>query len=148
MRRLTTVVLAVCGGLLCNAYVAAAEPDVLSPRVPGQEIKAAKALKNPLQSTQNLIAQGKNLYHGKGFCAACHGTSGRGITDVDTSQLKGALPTDFTSAKWQAARTDGEIFWVLQHGSSGTAMASFVPSVLNEQEAWQIILYLRALKSQ
>lgn len=143
MKSIATFVLIVCNGLICNAY--AAETDFLRPRVPEQNIKAAKALKNPLQNTAKLIAQGKALYHGKGFCVACHGINGRGITDVDPSLLKGALPTNFTSPQWQAARADGEILWVLKHGSPGTAMASFVPSVLSEQEAWQIILYLRSL---
>jgi mono/diheme cytochrome c family protein len=67
------------------------------------------------------------------------------MTDVDTSMLKGALPTDFTKAEWQAARTDGELLWILKHGSPGTAMASFVPAVLTEEEAWQVIHFVRSL---
>jgi hypothetical protein len=33
--------------------------------------------------------------------------------------------------------------WILKNGSSGTAMFSFVPITLTEEEAWRIILYIR-----
>jgi mono/diheme cytochrome c family protein len=140
MKGMATFLLIACGG-----RTLAAEADFLRPRIPNQDLEAARTLKNPLTGKRNVIGQGRALYHGKGFCVACHGANGCGITDVDPILLKGALPTDFTSPQWQSARADGEILCVLKHGSPGTAMASFVPSVLSEQEAWQIILYLRSL---
>jgi len=121
---------------------------MLRPRVPADQLAAARALKNPLPGTPAVIEQGRSLYHGKGFCIACHGREGRGITDVDPTLLTGALPTDFSNRTWQAARTDGEFMWVLKNGSPGTAMASFVPSVLTEEEGWQVIHYLRSLGEQ
>jgi hypothetical protein len=33
--------------------------------------------------------------------------------------------------------------WILKNGSSGTAMVSFVPTILTEEEAWHLILYVR-----
>jgi len=108
-------------------------------------LAAAQALKNPLPDTSEVVERGRALYYGKGFCVACHGRDGRGITDVNPAMLKGALPTDFTQAEWQAARTDGELLWVLQYGSPGTAMASFIPAVLTEEEAWQVIWFVRSL---
>lgn len=130
---------------LILSYETAAATDALRPRVPEQELSAARAIDNPLPRTPAAIEKGRRLFHEKGFCVSCHGIEGRGITDVDPKLLKGALPTDFTNRDWQAARTDGEILWILQHGSPETAMASFVPSVLNEEEAWQLIHYLRSL---
>ena len=38
------------------------------------------------------------------------------------------------------ARTDGEWFWILKNGSSGTDIASCLPLVLTEDEAWQVLL--------
>ncbi len=52
-------------------------------------------------------------------------------------QLNGA-------GQWQAARTDGEMLWILKNGSPGTAMVSFVPLTLTEEEAWHVILYARS----
>jgi len=51
--------------------------------------------------------------------------------------LKCPLPRNFTDKKWQAARTDGELFWILKNGSKGMAMAFFIPLLLTE-EAWQV----------
>jgi mono/diheme cytochrome c family protein len=106
----------------------------------------ARSRQNPLPDTPAVVEQGRALYYGKGFCVACHGREGRGITDVDPTMLTGALPTDFTKAEWQAARTDGELLWILQYGSPGTAMASFIPAVLTEEEAWQVIWFVRSLR--
>lgn len=119
--------------------------DVLRPRVPAPELSAARALQNPLEHTPATVARGRDLYHGKGFCVACHGPHGRGITGVDPALLRGALPTNFTDPRWQAARSDGELLWVLKHGSAGTAMASFVPAVLSEEEGWTVIHYVHTL---
>jgi hypothetical protein len=33
------------------------------------------------------------------------------------------LPTNFADGAWQAARSEGELFWILKHGSYGTDMA-------------------------
>ncbi len=131
--------------LVGSGIAPATDVDVLHPRVPEPELAAARALKNPMKRTPATIALGQGLYRGKGFCVACHGRDGRGITDVDPSLLKGALPTNFTDIEWQTARSDGELLWVLKNGSRGTAMASFIPSVLSEREGWTLIHYLRAL---
>jgi mono/diheme cytochrome c family protein len=125
---------------------AAASAD-LAPRVPLAALEDARRLANPLPASAANLARGRALYAGKGFCAACHGRDGRGLgADVDTTRLRGALPRDFTNAAWQAARSDGELFWVLRHGVAETAMASFVPLVLSEEEAWLVVLYVRALR--
>ena len=132
-------------GLQATALAGDAASDLHRPRVPPQALAAAQALHNPLPDTPEVVEQGRALYYGKGFCVACHGRDGRGMTDVDPTMLKGALPTDFTKAEWKAARTDGELLWILQYGSPGTAMASFIPAVLTEEEAWQVIWFVRSL---
>lgn len=119
-----------------------ADPQVLRPRVPADQLAAARTVTNPLQSTTERLEKGRALYHGKAFCVACHGKEGKGLgAGLD---LKGALPRDFTDKLWQAARTDGELLWVLKNGSPGTDMAPFIPLVLTEEEAWQVLLYVRS----
>lgn len=120
----------------------AADPEVLKPRVPQAEIEQARSWKNPFQSTQENIEKGKALFHGKAFCITCHGREGKGLGNIPG--LVGKLPRNFTDKDWQAARTDGELLWVLKNGSAGTAMASFIPRILTEEEAWHIILYVRS----
>ena len=124
----------------------AATAAVLRPRVPAAEIKSVQSLKNPYAATPEIIAKGKALYAGKAFCQVCHGRDGKGLgADVDTKSMNGALPRDFTDKAWQRARTDGELMWILKHGSQGTAMPAFVPEILTEQEAYQVIVYIRSL---
>ncbi|MEC9006193.1 MAG: cytochrome c, partial [Nitrospirota bacterium] len=93
-------------------------------------------------ATPEHIQQGKAIFHGKAFCVTCHGRDGKGIGKIPG--LRGKLPRNFTDAAWQAARTDGELFWILKNGSPGTGMASFVPLVLTEDEAWYVLLYVRS----
>jgi mono/diheme cytochrome c family protein len=134
--------------LVCGTHgsVSAAEPEILRPRVPPEQLAAVREVTNPLPATTVHVGKGKAIFYGKGFCAACHGRDGKGLgKGLD---LKGPLPRDFTDPEWQAARADGELFWILKNGSQGTAMAPFIPLVLTEEEAWQVLLYVRSLAGQ
>ncbi len=125
--------------------VLGADEVVLKPRVPADQIEQVKTWKTPLQTTQETIEKGKQLFQGKAFCATCHGRDGKGLGgDIEPGTLKGPLPRDFTDQEWQAARTDGELLWILKNGSKGTAMAPFIPLILTEDEAWQVLLYVRS----
>lgn len=142
------ILLAVAVGLVCvpDPAARAADAQVLRPRVPPDQIAAARAVTNPLTPTPELIEKGKALFEGKAFCKACHGADGKGLPkDLN---LKGPLPRDFTDKRWQAARTDGELFWILKNGSPGTDMAPFIPLVLTEEEAWQVLLYVRSFNGR
>ena len=128
--------------LMGGSVVLAGDPAVLKPRVPPDRIEEAKTWQNPYPGTPERLEQGKKLFHGKGFCVTCHGKEGKGLGKIPG--LRGKLPRDFTDKAWQAARTDGELFWILKNGSPGTDMASFIPLVLTEEEAWHVLLYVRA----
>jgi mono/diheme cytochrome c family protein len=120
----------------------ATDGEVLRPRVPSDQLNEVRTWTNPIPSTEDNIEKGKALFHGKAFCLTCHGRDGRGLADVEG--LRGKLPRNFTDKVWQAARMDGELFWILKNGSPGTDMASFVPLVLTEEEAWHVVLYVRS----
>src|SRR5688572_29331073 len=122
------------------SIVWSADPEVLRPRVPPEQMDGARQMANPYASTSETIESGKLIFEGKVFCRACHGIDGKGLgTDIEPGSLKGPLPRNFTDKDWQAARTDGELFWILKNGSKGTAMAPFIPLVLTEEEAWKVI---------
>jgi len=146
MRTSWTVMPAAALSLQVLAQAWGADPDVLRPRVPKDQIEAARAVTNPLPATPEMIAKGKVLFEGKAFCRACHGQEGKGILgpDIEPGSLKGPLPRNFTDKAWQARRTDGELFWILKNGSPGTDMGPFIPLVVTEEEAWQLILYVRS----
>jgi cytochrome c len=120
----------------------AADQEVLKPRVPPGQIQEAQTWTNPFPSIPENIEKGKHIFHGKAFCVTCHGPDGKGLGDIPG--LRGKLPRNFTDKAWQAARSDGELFWILKNGSPGTDMASFIPLVLTDEEAWHVILYVRS----
>ena len=122
-----------------------ADEAILKPRVPGDQLQQVRTWKNPLPATEETIDKGKQLFEGKAFCATCHGRDGKGLgADIEPGTLKGPLPRNFTDKDWQTARTDGELLWILKNGSKGTAMAPFIPLILTEEEAWQVLLYVRS----
>jgi mono/diheme cytochrome c family protein len=135
-----------CGLTLLGAcYISitfAADQSVLKPRVPANQIEEARTWANPYPSTPENVEKGKHIFQGKAFCVTCHGRDGKGLGNIPG--LRGKLPRNFTDKTWQAARTDGELYWILKNGSPGTDMASFVPLVLSEEEAWYVLLYVRA----
>ena len=140
-KRRLWVFFALCLGFW-PGWVEAADPEVLKPRVPTDQIEEAKSWVNPYPATPENIEKGKALFLGQAFCVTCHGKDGRGYTDIPG--LVGKLPRNFTDKSWQAARVDGELLWILKNGSKGTAMAPFIPLVLTEEEAWHVILYVRS----
>ncbi len=125
-----------------GASALGADEAVLRSRVPADKIEEARTWTNPFEATPENIDTGRGLFHGKAFCVTCHGKEGKGLGDIPG--LVGKLPRNFTDRVWQAARTDGELFWILKNGSPGTDMASFVPLVLTEEEAWHVLLYVRS----
>lgn len=120
----------------------AADSAVLKPRVPPDQIEEARSWTNPFPPTTENIEKGKKIFHGKAFCVTCHGRDGKGLENIPG--LRGKLPRNFTDKAWQAARRDGELFWILKNGSPDTDMASFIPLVLTEEEAWHVLLYVRS----
>ena len=131
----------VLGLFVCQAAWSA-DPEVLKPRVPPDQIEEARSWTNPYPSTPEHIEIGKKIFHGKAFCVTCHGRDGKGLGNIPG--LRGKLPRNFTDKAWQAKRTDGELLWILKNGSPGTDMASFVPLILSEEEAWHVLLYVRS----
>lgn len=127
---------------LCPPYGYATDAEVLRPRVPSDQMEQARSWTNPFPPTPENIERGQSLFQGKAFCVTCHGRDGRGLADIEG--LRGKLPRNFTDQVWQATRTDGELLWILKNGSPGTDMASFIPLVLTEEEAWHVVLYVRS----
>ena len=124
----------------------AAEKDPLAPRVPPDQIAAAKGWKNSYQPTPENIAKGKELFTGKATCFTCHGNEGRG--DGPAGAALDPSPRNFHNPKFDQAKTPGEMMWVIKNGSAGTGMISYAPSIISEDEAALIIVYERSLGSE
>ncbi|MDH5639739.1 MAG: c-type cytochrome [Nitrospira sp.] len=139
----------VAATVLMDIPTVGADEAVLKPRVPIDQIEEVRTWTNPFSATADTIKKGRALFHGKAFCVTCHGKDGKGLgSDIEPGTLKGPLPRNFTDKEWQAARTDGELFWILKNGSKGTAMVPFIPLILTEDEAWQVLRYVRSFATQ
>ena len=116
--------------------------DMTRPRAPSE----ARKTENPVPSTEEVIAQGKALYLGKGNCYVCHGRTGLG--DGEAGAMLSPPPRDLADPAFQTLRADGEIFWSIVHGVPQTGMFSYVPRMITEDEAWRIVRYIRTIKRQ
>jgi mono/diheme cytochrome c family protein len=68
------------------------------------------------------------------YCIRCHGVDGRGVWDIP------GVP-DFTNARWQACRSDGQLVRSILEGR-GACMPPF-RGTLALDEAWAMARYLR-----
>lgn len=119
----------------------AAERHMMHPLVPADKLAEARAHKNPLPSSPEIVEQGKRLYHGKGTCFNCHGKDGDGRGPL-AAQMNPS-PRSFRHDGFWRHRTEGEIFWIIKNGSAGTGMIGF-DGQLTDEEIWSIIRYERS----
>jgi len=118
----------------------AAEQHMMQQLVPADKLAEARAMTSPLPKSPETVAQGKAIYDGKGVCFNCHGKDGDGNGPL-AAQLNPS-PRNFLHHGFWRHRTEGEIFWVIKHGSAGTAMVGFGEQ-LTEGEIWALIQYIR-----
>ncbi len=123
----------------------ATERHLMQPLVPAEKLAEARALTSPLPSSPEIVAQGKSLYNGKGTCFNCHGKEGDGKGPV-AAQLDPA-PRNFQHHGFWRHRTEGEVFWVIKHGSAGTGMIGF-DGQLTDEEIWTLIQYERSFAGE
>jgi mono/diheme cytochrome c family protein len=114
---------------------------MMMPRVPADKLEEARALQNPVPFSQEVLEKGKVIYEGKGTCINCHGASGHG--DGPAAAVMNPPPRAFRSHGFWRHRSEGEIFWVIKHGSPGTAMIPF-GGMLTDEEIWTVIHYERS----
>ena len=124
--------------------LSAAERHIMDPRVPADKLEEARALKSPLPDSAEIVAKGKGIYEGKGTCFNCHGMKGRG--DGPGGSTLHPSPRNFRHRGMWHHRSEGEIFWVIKHGSEGTGMIPF-GGLLSDEEIWTVIQYERSFSS-
>ncbi len=128
-----------------SSVVLAQGQEMMRSRVPADQLAEARALTNPLPASPGAIEQGKALYKGKGTCLNCHGAEGAGNGPV-AAQLSPS-PRNFQHHGFWRHRTEGELFWVIKHGSPGTSMIGF-GGQLTDEEIWALIQYERTFSRQ
>jgi mono/diheme cytochrome c family protein len=119
--------------LLCAGYLLAQnlayQPDH-NWRAPAM----AGIRQNPLFDKPHAVAGGRKLFLHN--CAECHGRGGTGIEKKHSADLH--LPV-------VQEQSDGALFWKITNGNTGRGMPSW--SKLPELQRWQLVLYIRTLKT-
>jgi mono/diheme cytochrome c family protein len=142
--RYSTRLLLAAGALvvLAGQPVRAFHPDVYSPRVPLEQLEDIQEIESPFETPPERIEAGRQIFFGKGLCVTCHSKNGKGV------RMPGHAPRNFTDSKWQDARTDGELMWILKTGSPGTGMPQRVGKDITEEEGWNVIQFIRTFRGQ
>ena len=102
----------------------------------------AQKLQNPVTSTPDSIAAGSELYRRR--CSFCHGAEGKGDGRMAPKDTE---PANLTDEVWDRGATDGEIFAVIENGAGPDFKMKGFEGKLTEEEIWNIINYVRTLRS-
>jgi len=114
---------------------------------PRKTVKAPQdflAMTNPLPASTEIVQAGKALFLQTAkpvACAMCHGNEGNGQGFMGAALVP--PPRNFTCGKTMKDLPDGQLFWIIKNGSSGTGMMSFAG--LPDEQVWQLIQYIRSL---
>ena len=100
--------------------------------------EAAK-VKNPVDSTPESVAAGKQIY--TRYCAVCHGINAKGGSGSDISPPA----PDLTDDEWTHGSTDGEIFDVIKNGVKPDLSMEPWGDRIKEPDIWNIVNFLRSL---
>ncbi len=99
--------------------------------------------KNPISPTPGNIENGKRLFSRDAkptACKLCHGARGNGNGSL--ARRLDPPPRNFTCAEVMRDLPDGQLFWIIQNGSRGTAMPPH-KATLKPAEIWQLILFIK-----
>ena len=99
-----------------------------------------KARANPSAPTEANITAG--LEHFADHCASCHANDGSGNTEMG----RGLWPKapDMRAAATQQL-TDGELFYIIEHGIRFTGMPGWSTGRGGEESTWQLVHFIRQL---
>lgn len=135
----------VVGAREVPAPATAAAAPAAATDAPGTAASAASL--NPIASTPESLARGKELYDLN--CATCHGSRGEGavragVTVSIIEESGGRQPADLTDAQWDHGATDGAVFSVIKRGIPPTMMAGY-DGRLSDDDIWHVVNYVRSL---
>jgi mono/diheme cytochrome c family protein len=103
--------------------------------------RRAKSLSNPVASSEEVIASGRE--HFADHCATCHANDGSGKTTIG----QGLWPKapDMRQARTQNL-SDGELFWIIENGIRFTGMPAWSTGTKEGEDAsWHLVHFIRRL---
>ena len=102
-----------------------------------------KKMTNPQAATPENIANGKEAF--SHYCAACHGLDGQKTGVPFADHMSPPIPS-LTETHVQQYK-DGQLKRIIDEGLSPSGMHGS-KGILNDEEIWSIVLYIRHLPPQ
>lgn len=99
--------------------------------------------RSPIPVTSDSIAAGRRNFGY--YCFACHGLDGQNTGVPFADRMAPPVPP-LTSPQVQTY-SDGQLRWIIEHGISPSGMPAS-QGILNDEEIWQIIHYVRHLPAK
>jgi mono/diheme cytochrome c family protein len=102
--------------------------------------RATRDRKNPIVASPEIIAAGRA--HFADHCAQCHANDGSGNTEMG----QGLFPKAPDMATVSQELTDGELFYVIEHGIRFTGMPAWgTGTPAGEEASWHLVHFIRHL---
>ena len=96
--------------------------------------------RNPIQASAETIESGKQTF---GFyCVVCHGRDGQNTGVPFAKNMSPPIPS-LASDEVQGY-SDGQLKWIIENGVSPSGMPA-AKGILNDEDMWTIVVYLRHL---
>ncbi len=99
-----------------------------------------KNAKLPIPFNTETLAAGKEAF--SHYCVACHGLDGQNTGVPFANRMSPPVPS-LATADVQAY-TDGQLKWVIDYGIAPAGMPASI-GILNDEETWSIVIYIRHL---
>jgi len=99
-----------------------------------------KKERNPLPASPETVAAGKRNF--AYYCYSCHGLDGQNTGVPFADRMSPPVPP-LTSPQVQSY-SDSQLKWIIENGVSPSGMPASA-GILNDEEVWQIIQYVRHL---
>lgn len=96
--------------------------------------------KNPLPATPENIDVGRHVFGY--YCVSCHGRDGQNTGVPFVAGMSPPIPS--LASKEVQSYSDGQLKWIIDNGIFPSGMPAS-RGTLGDEEAWQLILYIRHL---
>jgi mono/diheme cytochrome c family protein len=100
----------------------------------------SNSLKNPFVGNHKATNDGKEMYNQ--MCVLCHGSQGQG--NGEAGRTLQPNPANFLALNVKN-QTDGAIFWKITNGNA--PMATYF-EILNDDQRWKLVNYIRELEKK
>ena len=95
---------------------------------------------NPVTATKENIQAGRKAF--SNYCMVCHGLDGQNTGVPFAERMSPPVPSLISPTV--QSYSDGQLKWVIDHGIFPSGMPAS-KGILNDDEIWQIVTYLRHL---